>query len=104
MDACDRLPMVFVASLSPPARGAKPMPTCPGSREDTSNVHSILCDWPKKPRDLATGGGLRLVRTELELAPRWQTARIGVMLGAAVTILLADIAVIPPIVQWIVRA
>jgi hypothetical protein len=33
-----------------------------------------------------------------------QTARIGVVLGAAVTILLADIAVIPPIVQGIMRA
>lgn len=54
-------------------------------------------------RDLATREDLRLLKAELELALARQTARIGVMLGAAVTVLLAGIAVIPPVMQWMVR-
>jgi hypothetical protein len=46
---------------------------------------------------------LALLKAELELAIARQTVRIGVMLGAAVAI-LAGIAVIPPLMQWILRA
>jgi hypothetical protein len=55
-------------------------------------------------RDLATKADLHALEARLELAMSRLQLRIGVMLGVAVTILLAGIAVIPPIVQWIVRA
>jgi len=52
-------------------------------------------------RDLVTKQDLELALARLEGR---LSSRIGVMLGVAVTILLAGVAVIPPIVQWIMRA
>jgi hypothetical protein len=51
-------------------------------------------------RDLVTKQDLELALARLEAR---LSTRIGVLLAAAVTILLAGIAVVPPIVQWIVR-
>jgi hypothetical protein len=52
-------------------------------------------------RDLVTKQDLELALARLEAR---LSTRIGVMLAAAVTILLAAIAIIPPVMQWIMRA
>jgi hypothetical protein len=53
------------------------------------------------PRGLATKQDLRLALAQLQAR---LSNRVGVMLAAAATILLAGIAVIPLIMPWIVRA
>jgi hypothetical protein len=73
---------------------------------DRAAAHLAKAVAEEATRGLATKDDLRLLKAQLALArlEAWLSTRVGAMLAAAVTILLAGIAVSPPLAQWVVRA
>jgi hypothetical protein len=76
----------------------------PAARASSGGGHLAKGVAEKATRGLATKADLDAPESRLELAMSRLQPRIGVRLGVAVTILLAGIAMMPPVVQWVVRA